>query len=276
MTSEQYLYQDRAVVFLDVLGFQEKLIDFENQAVQYNEDNNYFYSESVNEFIETFKSVVGFLDKNNFNFYLFSDNICITIDYSENQNRLIEILVAINDLFFKFAQKGYFLRGGVDVGKFVDVKEKEKENKIAVGVPLATAYKLEQDVAMYPRIVISNNYKKLLDSFEESKLINEDSITKKKYLIKQHCEVYYINTFFNLLNNENKIEIVEGIKKSIEENLLTNSMKERVAIKYEWLANEFNSFIDEYVNELIYLETETPEEEEIQKVKSLKIKEYVQ
>jgi len=269
MPSDQYIYQDRAVVFLDVLGFQEKLIEFQKEALLNKENNDaeFYISEAVNEFINTFKSVVSFLDENNFSYYLFSDNICITIDFEEDKNRLIDILTTINDLFFKFAQKGYFLRGGLDVGKFIDEKD------IAVGVPLAVAVHLEKDVAVYPRIILSENYKKLLDTFEEGKLISEQSIVKKNYLIKQHCEVFYINTFFNLFNNENIIELLETLGNSISKNLIANSLKEKVAIKYEWLRNEFNFFIDQYVSELIFLESDfVPEEDEIQKIISLKIK----
>jgi len=40
MANEQYIYQDRAVVFLDVLGFQEKLKEFQNEAIQNKEVNN--------------------------------------------------------------------------------------------------------------------------------------------------------------------------------------------------------------------------------------------
>jgi hypothetical protein len=276
MANDQYIYQDRAVVFLDVLGFQDKLREFQTEAVKNKEEQatEFFVSEGVNDFINTFKSVVGFLDENNFNYYLFSDNICITIDYVEDHNRLIDVLITINDLFFKFAEKGHFLRGGLDVGMFIDEKNRENKSPIAVGVPLATAYKIEQDVAVYPRIVLSDAYKKLLDSFEENKSISEDTIAKKNLLIKQHYEIYYINTFFNLINNEDKIELLEKVKLSIEENLVATS-KEKVAIKYEWLAIEFNRFINEYISDLKDLETDfVVSDEEIEKMKSLKIKVY--
>ena len=271
MPNEQYIYQDRAVVFLDVLGFQEKLKEFQAEAIQNKEVNNteFYVSAAVDEFINTFKSVVSFLDKNDYSYYLFSDNICITVDFAENKNSLIDILITINDLFFKFAQKGYFLRGGLDVGKFVD------EEDIAVGIPLANAYKIEQSVAMFPRIVLSENYKKLLDNLETDKLISDDFIIKKNFLVKQHCEVFYINTFFNLFDNENKIELLQSLRNSIELNLNSNTGSEKNTIKYEWLAREFNFFLEEYTEELRFLETIfVPSEEEVEIIKSLKFTEY--
>jgi hypothetical protein len=270
MEVDQYIYQDRAVVFLDVLGFQEKLKDFEKEAIQFKEENNseYYFSQSVNDFVNTFKEAVSFLDANNYNYYLFSDNICITIDYVQNHNLLIEVFVTINELFLRFAEKGYFLRGGLDVGKFID------EKSIAVGMPLANAYKLETLVALYPRIVISNEYKKLLDAFEEDQTLSEKSITLKKYLVKSHCEVHYINTFFYLIDRDDKIEILTALRTSIINNLEASAKAERIAIKYEWLASQYNNFIDEYISTLRFIETEDPTDEEIQAIQLLKIQGY--
>jgi|688.fasta_scaffold76519_4 hypothetical protein len=271
MANEQYIYQDRAVVFLDVLGFQEKLNEFQNEAIHNKEVNNteFYVSAAVDEFINTFKSVVNFLNENDYRYYLFSDNICITIDFSQNRNRLIDILITINDLFFKFAQKGYFIRGGLDVGKFVDEKD------IAIGIPLANAYKIEQSIAMFPRIVLSDAYKKLLDSLETDNLISDDLIIKKNFLVKQHCEVFYINTFFNLFDNENKIELLKSIRQSISMNIIINNKNEKNTIKYEWLAREFNFFLEEYITQLIFLETNfVTSEEEVETIKSLKFTEY--
>lgn len=270
MPAEQYIFQDRAVVFLDVLGFQEKLKVFEQEAIDNKEASNteYYVSERVNEFISTFKEAVSFLNESNYNHYLFSDNICITVDYIQNPNLLIDVLVTISDLFLKFAEKGYFLRGGLEVGKFVD------EKSIAVGIPLANAYKLEQNVALYPRIVISSNYKQMLDSFENSSSLSEKSILLKKYILKTHCEVNYLNPFFALVSDDEKIAKIEALKNAIELNLEENKLNERVALKYEWLAGEFNSFIDRYLNEYKYLESETPPEEEIEKIQTFKLTGY--
>src|SRR5688572_13081849 len=163
MPSQEYIYQDRAVVFVDVLGFQKKLYEFEqdDQTKKDNEGGEYLVSEKVNEFINTFKSVISLLDKGNFRYYLFSDNICITVDYVENPDLLISVLFTVSELFYSFAQKGYFLRGGIDVGKFVD------EEEIAIGVPLANAYLMENKLANYPRILISDKYVKLVEEFSQ-------------------------------------------------------------------------------------------------------------
>lgn len=86
---QQYVYRNRAVAFLDVLGFRQKLIEFEaeardNQIIApaHNDPENVlhgkFVSKKANEFINTFKNSIGQLDKDKYKYYLFSDNICIT------------------------------------------------------------------------------------------------------------------------------------------------------------------------------------------------------
>lgn len=239
-----YVYQDRAVIFLDVLGFQENLKVFEEEAINNVKNNPESFelpvSQKANEFIDTFKSVVSVLDEIDFKYYLFSDNICISVDYVENKDFLIEILFTISELFYRFLQKGYFLRGGIDIGKFID------DEQIAVGVPLANAYLLENKVAVFPRIVISENYKKKLDEYAKDELISPGNIQIMRYLIKQSCEISYLNVFYGALVIEDKLQYFNNIKNAIEENLTANLFKEQVYNKYKWLAEEFNKFLSSY------------------------------
>jgi hypothetical protein len=55
----------------------------------------------------------------------------------------------------------------------------------------------------------------------------DDLIIKKNFLVKQHCEVFYINTFFNLFDNENKIELLKSIRQSISMNIIINNKNEK-------------------------------------------------
>jgi len=169
MPVDEYIYQDRAVAFVDVLGFREKLQEFEQDAKTKSttEGSEYLISEKVNEFINTFKNVTSLLESGNFRYYLFSDNICITVDYVENPNLLVSLLFTISELFYSFAQKGYFLRGGIDVGKFVD------EQEIALGIPLANAYLMESKDAVYPRILISAGYTELLKNYQADNRLSD-------------------------------------------------------------------------------------------------------
>lgn len=271
MEQKQYIFQDRAVIFIDVLGFQEKLKEFEQEAISNVEKRGqeFYISSKVNQFVNTFKDVVSSLDRDNLRYYLFSDNICITIDYSEDKDLLITVLFKLCDLFYAFAQKGYFLRGGIDVGKFID------EELIAVGIPLANAYLIESKQAVFPRIVISQKFSDLLKNCQENGTMSPSKVIDKDYLINRSCEIEYLNVFYSVVNKDDKINYLLTFRNTILSNIASNSHKEHIFIKYQWLAKEFNTFIENYSSSLIFLdENFEPTEEEIQQIKDLKIIEY--
>jgi len=278
----QYIYGNRAVAFLDVLGFQNKLKEFENEAVQFyaefiadnsegNEEDDevgrVFYSQKASDFIETFNKAISKLDNDKFSYYLFSDNICLTAKNisSNGEKSLVELLLVISELYFEFVQKGYFLRGGIDYGLFID------QSSIALGVPLATAYKLESDLAVFPRIILSKEFVKQLSyhiSIDEYQI---DSILNSS-LVKVSCEIQYLNVFNHIFKVEDKEYFFEKYNYYISENLLSNSVSESIFLKYKWLADEFNSFIETYTSTLaFYDENFNPTEEYIESIKQLKV-----
>ena len=144
----EYIFENRAVAFLDVLGFRETLKEFEVEATKklLRERNTEFEdldkgqtftSPKANEFIDVFLNSIRGLDKERFNYYLFSDNICITIN-DDDPALLTEFLLVIAELYFAFAEKGYFLRGAVDYGLFIN------QDTIA----LARVYELSKNMAI--------------------------------------------------------------------------------------------------------------------------------
>ena len=280
--NNQYVYNERAVAFLDVLGFKSKLDSFEKEAIEFkeNQENNVendrdsfdsldgvkFYSAKANEFIDTFNSAISKLNPDNFRYYLFSDNICINArnDTSENSS-LIELLLIISELYYEFAQKGYFLRGGIDYGLFID------DSSLALGVPLVNAYNIESVQAVFPRILLSNNFVKQFELY-----LNADTTVYSSILlislIKKSCEINYLNIFNHIFKVDYKEDFFVNYNSKIIENIKENESSEKVSIKFKWLANEFNNFIDSYTSSLAYLdENFEPTDEFISNIKQLKI-----
>ena len=268
MAADEYIYQDRAVAFVDVLGFRKKLKEFEEDArLRKNvNDAEYLVSEKVNEFVGTFKRVTSLLDADNFRYYLFSDNICITVDYVNSPDLLISLLFTLSELFYSFAQKGYFLRGGVDVGKFVD------ERQIALGLPLASAYEMESKQAVYPRILISQRYGQLLQGYLEEQELSDSADLSREQLIYKSCELTYLNVFYNVTRKEDKVVFFSSFRQRIMEHMHLNCEQEAVFVKYDWLAGQYNQFLDLYTGNLIYREEHfEPSTELIDQLKTLKI-----
>ena len=277
---ERYIYSERAVAFLDVLGFKNKLVEFENEAIEFKNqtaaeigdidedfENGVFYSEKANDFIQTFEIAISKLDEDKFRYYLFSDNICITAKnvIEGNEGSLSELLLVISELYYEFIQKGYFLRGAIDYGLFID------KSSIALGIPLAIAYGLESGKAVFPRIVLSENF---VSQLSQISLTGKSEITSvfEDSLIKKSCEINYLNVFNHVFKLDDKENFFENYNRYILENLNKNESSETIFLKFKWLAEEFNDFIDHYTSELAYRDVNVdPEEEFILKVKSLKI-----
>lgn len=265
--AQEYLYRNRAVAFLDVLGFKQKLNEFELEAksnhIPENDDavnaNGKYISQKANDFINTFKLAISQLDEKKYRYYLFSDNICITSIEDTSASDLQDLLLVIAKLYFEFAKRGYFLRGGIDYGLFID------EETLALGNPLANAYELETKKAVYPRIVLSQN---LVDEFQ-----GYDPQGEKQFdyfysdaLIKDSCEIKFLNVFLQVFQSdyrEDREAFFARFKTVILENLHANKSNEAVFVKYKWLADQFNEFIDLFTEKLAYMDSDFDPEQEI-------------
>ncbi len=263
MESESLKYQYRIVAFLDVLGFESMLYEFENEALENKkEDDTRLVSQKATDFVNVFKDVTNLMDDFDCNYYLFSDNICLTVDPHHNKSLIVDILFTISNLFRKFSQMGYFLRGGIDYGLMLD------EKSIAMGVPLANAYIMESKKAIFPRVIMSDRFIEFIDdiSFDETNQFNIENF------ISKNSEIKYVNLFYNVIKTDDKITFFEQYKKVIEDQLFVNKEKENIFIKYTWIAKEYNEFLDNYVGNIEYFEQDFIfAQEEIDRLKSLKI-----
>lgn len=258
MNGTDYLYERKAVAFLDVLGFQQKLKDFEGEASDYSAtdilsvetSSQQLHSISASQFITIFKTAISKLNPGKFKYYLFSDNICITSSYGYNLDSMKEnfedLLYVICDLCYEFAKNGYFLRGGIDYGLFIS------DDSIAVGTPLARAYELESKKAIYPRILVSEAFLKNFEVFKSNDSDEKDFDDSYLSLaIIKSCELAFINIFTRVLNFgdiEERYEFFKNYYNAISNNLKLHVMNEHIFVKYKWIANEYNSFIDRYTD----------------------------
>ncbi|MBS4028501.1 MAG: hypothetical protein KGZ58_07670 [Ignavibacteriales bacterium] len=246
-------YSRKIVVFLDILGFSSLLPDFEKEALENNDSTqpNYRESESLNRLINIFENVTRLIKNENYNGYLFSDNICITVDYivdeTEKPDLFVEIMELISRLMNEFVSEGYFLRGGVDAGWFLDV------DSIAIGVPLVNAYKLETEKAIFPRVAISDYYKSIIDDYKQKSKLNDTSDLLSTNYFKKDNAIHYLNSFYYISNFEDKFSKINYLQTYSE--ILRNKIDEyktnsKFLSKYIWVAKEFNEFIDFYLEPL--------------------------
>jgi len=251
------------------------LAGFEKEALEnsISDDDSYHESHSLNRLLEIFQESVRWISERSCNHYLFSDNICITIDYvveeSEQAGLFLEIMQLVNLLSYEFIKEGYFIRGGIDAGWFLDSRD------MAAGVPLLEAYRLESKVAVHPRVVVSKGFLELLKALRESAAFSEDEeYILDKILIEEEGISYvngllYIQTFED---SAGKAEFLTLYQEKIRSALTRFSEDERVGPKYRWIAQRFDSFLDDYIKgQAEYELSGTWKEEELLAIKNLKI-----
>ena len=132
-------YYPKAVVFVDILGIREQLEIFQAEALENDDPNLDFHHESprLNSLVEKFKETIALLKRYELSkHYLFSDNICITIDYPAKPDLLMQLPILVSEIAYQFGKEGYFMRGGSDEGWFAD------DEDIAIGIPMLNTYKM--------------------------------------------------------------------------------------------------------------------------------------
>ena len=271
-------YTRQIVVFIDILGFSSMLPTFEKEALENDAvgEDGYHESAALNKLLEIFNTAVKLVKRVNCKAYQFSDNLCITINYiineTENPNLFVEMLKLVSMLMYEFAKEGYFLRGGIDAGWFLDADD------LAVGVPLVTAYRLESEQAIYPRVLLSEKFVAILEEYSLAHKLSDTGAFLAQYYIVKTDEFGYLNPFFHITNfedKEGKIDYLRKYSTIIKEKLHQFRAVARVEQKYYWLASEFNQFIDTYVTNQAYLELDDDQLDytgsEILFIQSLKI-----
>ena len=160
--------EPRIVCFIDILGFGEFVNQYDNDitstflqdlqesfalASEHLLDNRNVYNKEAIEHLE---------------YQTFSDNICISIPYFDNENDFLSNLnilsIYVRGLQMVMMSKGFFVRGGVSVGSYY------ADKNIIFSKGLINAYKLESEKAIYPRILIDKWIIEKILSYRESKI----------------------------------------------------------------------------------------------------------
>ncbi|MFI4911486.1 MAG: hypothetical protein ACIAQZ_07445 [Sedimentisphaeraceae bacterium JB056] len=148
------------VAYLDILGYKNEIKN-NNQNILLNNINKAISSieesiADVSKMIDGVNITKGLLEKN-INGRIFSDNIIIYISI-RNSNDTIEKLIpllAIITACFRIQrncilQHGLLMRGAIVQGDFY------QNDRFVFGKSLIDAYKIESEIAIYPRIIIDN------------------------------------------------------------------------------------------------------------------------
>jgi hypothetical protein len=151
---ENIKYEKSFVAFLDVLGFKELV--FSKQKMDHKKLEHYFGL--INSIINNFQEIEA---KEPIGSIIISDSIILSMPHLAGGRSLIEnfrsLCIAVGLIQQNLAKHNIWLRGAISSG---DTYFDSKRNQI-VGPAYANAYKLEEEYAKNPRVIL------------DGKLINE-------------------------------------------------------------------------------------------------------
>lgn len=125
-------YEQRAVLFLDVLGFK-RLID----------DNR-------EDLIEEALELTCAQHQSNYEVSAFSDNMAVSLPFRHGYE-LAELIQFASSMTLHLLHRGVLSRGGIAVGAL------RHKGSYIYGPALVEAYRLESKEAIYPRVVLAKN-----------------------------------------------------------------------------------------------------------------------
>lgn len=227
MFKDNRIHTDKYYLFYADILAMKKYIDSKDSELYLNYINN-LYKDALNIISGIYEDIYRMGIK----VRIFSDNIVIVIKQEGNivdsqeaikRTVIIEIAALIQVLALKYS---LLIRGSVVIGDFYI------DDNFIYGKALTRAYILENEVAIYPRIIIDDN---CIEHF--------GSMYLDKFIVKDTDDVKYINSFechYNIAKKykEDEIKDIREIlwKKLSEKNTC------KISQKVHWLVNRFNEF----------------------------------
>lgn len=238
-------YEDRFVLFLDILGFKsiiDKTIekDIENkQAIETLYNNLDEIRSFLIQRLKEHKSLI-YKDNKSVQVTQFSDSIIISFESDKNATLLI-LIRTIQELLIKLVNNGLLCRGAISFGKLIH------NDKIIFGPALNDAYETETKAAIYPRIVLD---KSIIALGKSSKLkasqFGEREEVILEFLAKDSDEKYYIDYFSKSVYDYEYVTNIQNYLTNLRTIIVNGSRftKPDLKVKYGWMKNKYNVLLE--------------------------------
>lgn len=199
------------VAYLDILGGVNKIkADTDNKFLNLL---NMLYVDVFNEAQGIFNEDKDIVVK------IFSDNILLAIQIEkespEKEKKIRRLLNVVSNIYNEALRYGVLLRGAIAVGDLFI-------NEVFVyGAALLDIYEMESKIAIYPRILVTQEIRELLPQYC---LTCEDGLS-------------ILNNFLFSFTNEcitHKLRLLEMLKE--------NNNNSKIKQKILWLINKFNEY----------------------------------
>lgn len=235
------MYEDRLVVFLDILGFKNIV----QRSI--NNENLVGLIKSVAEFniklqFATFASNKGINNEFPYGIQVtvFSDSIVISCPVLSGGIGYFLLCVASHCLAIN--RLGFFVRGGITYGKLYH------NGNVCFGPAMNRAYELESHLAIYPRVLIDASTFGYLVSNISEELLHEEFSVLFNYGIEDSIHYWlqldYLSSS-SLYQDDSIIQFedMETIREHIISAISDNTGNDRVEVKYCWFMDYFNKSV---------------------------------
>ena len=217
-------FDNYIIAYLDFLGFAEKMKEEESYESLQIMKLLFYGAKSIADNISCVNEL------NNFDIKIFSDNIVIAqkAEPKRIKDQIIGIVNLIGQIQFDaLVYFGFLLRGGITYG------ELHIDNTIVWGAGLIDAYNIENNLANYPRVILS---KQILKKYNLSR---QESLNLHA-LIKEDADGLCFVDYFMASPN---IKLIPKIAKVLKEIIkLYVHEPDRKKQKVNWIVNHFNAY----------------------------------
>lgn len=238
-------YEKRAVLFLDILGFKD--------LIKRNCEDLVIHSLSLTKEIQ---GRYPFDNSQTMQISAFSDCIAISVKTDTTKSNVVQLIHYANHLWWRLFARGVLSRGGIAVGDLYH------QDGIIFGPALNNAYELENSIAIYPRIVLSEEVPNLY--FDEWAKEHHGSVPMIEFgfgLLRKdfdgfthvnvlgdagHCPSEFLPPRAQSANNSRSYsgeELNQAKWMAVERFLQSRPTDRRAAAKYDWLAKYLASII---------------------------------
>jgi hypothetical protein len=232
-------YEDRVVIFLDILGFKE--------LVQKSHNNDKHIAK-IKTAIKLIRKAYGTLNKNQERMITqFSDSIIVSFLIKE-KGEVAYLLSKTQQLLKKLITIDIVCRGGIAKGNLI-----HNHTSLIFGQSLIDAHEAESKIALYPRVILT---KSIIDlgienyGYHPANDADYESTEINSFLSIDFDGFYYIDyfkteSFFQLSMKDNIY--LNKLCNFIANQLILNVSIPHVKQKYEWMKSKYNDQVQNVI-----------------------------
>lgn len=187
------------VAYLDVLGAKKFMA---NNSDKFLNDLNSIYFDAKNE-VES----IGRIISEAIEAKIFSDNILLALKIEENleksKDKITRLLCLSANIYNNALWHGYLMRGAITFGDFY------QNNLFAYGKALMDAVDMEENIAIYPRIVAHESLYEILQHYFAP--CADGCFALKTFLFSDMADVYKFNLLELCKRHHKDIKIMQKV-----------------------------------------------------------------